>query len=284
MKFEEIKAERVKENYNHTISDVNIINKIATCSRICYGEEHRNKIATFDQNKALFEKHQRNGHLSMFRHAFVYMIIPINVFDMNKYGNNPFIHLYYDTENVYVSCNYQTYIEQLYSYKRYVIDYLTAENLRPFVDNELLYRTFTIDTGIDITRELNRVSPNAIAERSTRYVDFNKKFGIIFKKCHWMYKLNLYKKALVWLMAKTSELFYKISRSKYGLNLPPQDARWILPLDTMSKVVYTYTVAEWRHIIDLRVKGTTGKPHPDAKASIEQVKSYLEEEGYEFNC
>lgn len=284
MKIKEIKVEQIKENYGSLGGfKVGFINKIAKCARICYGEEYRNRTAGFEHNKKLFEKLQRNNHLSMFRHAPVYMIVPINVFNMNKYGNNPFIHLYYNSKNVYVSCNYQTYIEQLYCYKQYIIDYLAAENLREFVDNELLYYTFSIETGIDITRELNRVSPNAIAERSTRYVDFNKKFGIIFKKCHWMYNLNLYKKALVWLMAKTSELFYKISRSKYGLNLPPQDARWILPLDTMSKVVYTYTVAEWRHIMDLRVKGITGKPHPDAKAAIEQIKHYLKEEGYEFD-
>ena len=61
----------------------------------------------------------------------------------------------------------------------------------------MLYYTFVIDTGIDITRELNRKSPNAISERSTRYVDFIKKIGIIFKKCHWMTKLNLYRKVLV---------------------------------------------------------------------------------------
>lgn len=44
----------------------------------------------------------------------------------------------------------------------------------------------------------------------------------------------------------------------------PQDARGVLPLDTATKVVYTYSIAEWRHILDLRYYGKTGKPHTNA--------------------
>lgn len=34
--------------------------------------------------------------------------------------------------------------------------------------------------------------------------------------------------------------------------MEPQDARGELPLDLATEVVYTYSVSEWRHIIDLR--------------------------------
>lgn len=84
-------------------------------------------------------------------------------------------------------------------------------------------------------------------------------------------------------MCKIDEWFYKISRSKYGLNLKPEDARFCLFLDTMSTAVYTYTVNDWRHIINLRYFGSTGKPHPDAKAVISKVKEKLENCGYTFS-
>ena len=47
--------------------------------------------------------------------------------------------------------------------------------------------------------------------------------------------------------------------------MKPQDARGILPLDTYTVVAYTYNLSEWKHILDLRFRETTGKAHPNAK-------------------
>lgn len=57
----------------------------------------------------------------------------------------------------------------------------------------------------------------------------------------------------------------------------PQDARGILPLDTATKLFYTYSVKEWKHILDLRYKGTTGKPHPNAKIIATEIYNKLKE-------
>ena len=58
----------------------------------------------------------------------------------------------------------------------------------------------------------------------------------------------------------------------------PQDARGILPVDTATKVVYTYSYKEWQHILDLRLRGTTGKPHPNAKEVMALLEPILEEQ------
>ena len=84
-------------------------------------------------------------------------------------------------------------------------------------------------------------------------------------------------------MLKTTEWFYKISRSKFGLNLKPEDARFILPLDTMSKVVYTYTVAEWEYIINMRLFDWTGIAHPDAKIIAKQIYDILTKKGWNID-
>lgn len=55
----------------------------------------------------------------------------------------------------------------------------------------------------------------------------------------------------------------------------PQDARGLLPLDTLTKLVYTYRIEEWKHILDLRYYGTTGKPHPNAEISANQIREVL---------
>lgn len=250
----------------------NPINHIARCARVCYAS---NKIIN---TQALCTSLWMNKHRSMFRHAGVYYIIPEKPQVSEKAYIGSIVRY---LNNTYVSTNEQCakeYWDEKYS--KYRISTSEAFKNTIFLVNKMLRVTLCIETGIDITREYNRKSPNNIAEQSTRYVDFNKKVGIRFKKCHWMVGLSLYKKLLTRFMCKTAEWFYKISRSKYGLNLPPQDARWILPLDTMSKVVYTYTIKEWEEILNMREFDYTGKAHPDAKNVAYKIHAQLNELGF----
>lgn len=251
---------------------------IAKCARICYAS---NKSVA---NMKMCDRLWKNNHRSMFRHVGVYYKIPRNgVFDIDwayYFLFNSYCNIAKDSNYIYISTNRQYAKENLQKISEYEIPYEVAVNDEVFYSNKMIYYTFVVDTGIDITRELNRKSPNAISERSTRYVDFIKKIGIVFKKCHWMFGLNLYKKSLVKLMCKVDEWFYKISRSKYGLNLKPEDARWCLFLDTMSKAAYTYTVLDWEYIINLRLFDYTGGAHPDAKVVMLYIKEALEDEGY----
>lgn len=61
-----------------------------------------------------------------------------------------------------------------------------------------------------------------------------------------------------------------------------QDARGVLPLDTATRCVYTYSINEYRHIIDLRYYGITGKPHPNARLIAGMIRNNLMELGYDF--
>ena len=249
------------------------IDHIARCARVCYASDSNKN------NAKLCEGLWNNKHYSMFRHAGVYYIIPVKLQVPNKAYIGAVVKLV--GYNYYVSANEQSAKEYWdYRYKKYRISIAEAESNEVFVKYKMLRLTFCIETGIDITRELNRKSPNSIAEQSTRYVDFNKKIGIRFKQCHWMYNMSIWKYCLTRIMLKICELFYKIARSKYGLNLPPQDARFILPLDTMSKVVYTYTVAEWEYIVNMCLWDLTGKAHPDAKIVGQFIYDELVKLGY----
>ena len=249
------------------------IDHIARCARVCYASDSNKN------NAKLCEGLWNNKHYSMFRHAGVYYIIPEKLQVPNKAYIGAVVKLV--GYNYYVSTNEQSAREYWDRYyKEYRISIARAFNNDIFKKYKMLRFTLCIETGIDITREFNRKSPNNIAEQSTRYVDFNKKLGIRFKQCHWMYNMSIWKYCLTRIMLKTCELFYKIARSKYGLNLPPQDARFILPLDTMSKVVYTYTVAEWEYIINMRLWDWTGKAHPDAKIVGQFIYDELVKLGY----
>lgn len=56
----------------------------------------------------------------------------------------------------------------------------------------------------------------------------------------------------------------------------PQQARDILPLATKCDMVMTGFVSDWQHFFDLRARGTTGAPHPDAKALAEPLMHEFE--------
>ena len=68
------------------------------------------------------------------------------------------------------------------------------------------------------------------------------------------------------------------------IGMKPEDAREFLPLCTATKCVYTYNINEWSHIMSLRLFGTTGKPHPNARILAEQILNEIESNGYETNC
>lgn len=136
----------------------------------------------------------------------------------------------------------------------------------------LRYTAF-LTTQIGTSRELNRTSPNNIAEQSTRYVNFNRPGrNIIICVPHWYASANWTKKLLANVAWKLDEWAYRIAQF---LGLPPEDARGFLPLETATRVAYTYSAFEWRHIFKLRLLGTTGKPHPNAKIAASLIHEVI---------
>ena len=56
----------------------------------------------------------------------------------------------------------------------------------------------------------------------------------------------------------------------------PQQARQVLPNALKTELVMTGFVSDWQHFFDLRARGTTGAPHPDAKALAEPLMREFE--------
>ena len=136
----------------------------------------------------------------------------------------------------------------------------------------LIRMTMVVTTQISTSRELNRTSPNSIAEQSTRYCNLEKKGGVLIVRPHWYAGGTRWHRMVYGLVCRVCELGYNILL-KSGLK--PQDARGILPLDTYTIVAYTYTLAEWSHILDLRYHGKTGTPHPNAKIIGDKIRNII---------
>ena len=65
--------------------------------------------------------------------------------------------------------------------------------------------------------------------------------------------------------------YLKLRDSKF----PSEQARGLLPLDTHTKVIYTYSYNEWQEIFRKRIYNETGKAHPDATLVCKLVEREL---------
>lgn len=81
-------------------------------------------------------------------------------------------------------------------------------------------------------------------------------------------------------MLETFEDFYLKLLGRYeksGTNFPmrkvwiPQQARAVLPNALKTELVMTGSASDWNHFFDLRARGTTGAPHPQAKELAEPL-------------
>lgn len=268
------------------------------CARVCYKRETGNDEATY---KRLIE----SKHYSVFRHASYYYIVPkykiypqiidtfINIVDskLKIVG----IDIKYDDRNIYIVINGQFYLEHtsfINAISKYQVDEDIFKNTE--IGFNMLRYTFKVVTQISTSRELNRVSPNNIAEQSTRYVYED---GTLCCP-HWininMISMNSinqiqavynkdgsYNKAAEYYLIKCQDKFDAYKYLINHFNVHRQDARGLLPLDTATRCVYTYSADEWFEIIKKRVYNITGKSHPNATIICKLIEQELNGLGYE---
>lgn len=287
MKIIEPKVEYWEQN--------DITKHIVRCARVCYKKETGNDEVTY--NNLL-----KNKHWSIFRHATYYFIVPrVKVPDWIRYyyiairneANIIGIDIKIDYNYYYVVTNGNWNLDHrglIYT----ILDYQVEDEVFAnacFVAWNMMRYTFKITTQISTSRELNRVSPNNIAEQSTRYVYED---GTICRP-HWMTDeevdyLNNEPIFEEWYDSHKKASIFRDSCNnsfnKYKLlvdnGMLRQDARGVLPLDTATVCVYTYSIDEWRAILDLRYYGTTGKPHPNAKIIAGMIKTELNALSYDI--
>lgn len=148
-----------------------------------------------------------------------------------------------------------------------------------YPDCEYVTIKFNCDRGVSHELVRHRC---AVAQSSTRYVNYSKdKFGsgdIAFVYPHEYDAWDNDVKELFEKNLQECEHTYNYMTSN---GMSPQQARAVLPNALATEVVLTMNLAQWKHFIDLRYKGTTGAPHPDMKdvaliAYHDILYSYLE--------
>ena len=272
---------------------ISLAQHISRVGRICYktkGKQPEEGL-TEEEAQAFIQERDaerckgfwESGHRSMFRHGTAYFFMP-NEKGLPNYiwaylNASPYIDYATKNHKVWISTNMQFLLEN-----KNMMDALSQYDVSEdeFIEKAQKYEcedaftlirmTMVVTTQISTSRELNRTSPNSIAEQSTRYCNLEKKGGVQIARPHWYDGGTRWQRMVYGLVCSVCEWGYN-SLLKSGLK--PQDARGILPLDTYTVVAYTYTLAEWSHILDLRYHGTTGTPHPNAKIIGEKIRNII---------
>ena len=274
-----------------------VYKQVERVGRVCYKSEDH---TTADSARPFVERMIKSEHFAMLEHGSVYLLFDIEPCaeagnDCGQpwrfYASNKFSQCVERSGKLYVTTNLRVLAEnnRLGDLETYWTEPSPLHPVRVTVH-------FT--TQIAITREFNRHRANSMAEQSTRYCNYSKaKFGneitIIIPTwvkhemtgSDWAHHLSnglltVSGQQFMELARKVADgsasvldnwVFANIATEKSYMNLvaagrKPQEARVVLPLDTATELVHTAFVSDWKHFFDLRALGTTGQPHPDAKA------------------
>ena len=139
---------------------------------------------------------------------------------------------------------------------------------------------FVCDRGV--SHELVRHRPCSFAQESTRYCNYSQdKFGeeitvikpLFFEQ--WDKDLDNKCETMSYgLWARSCEQAEKAYFNLLKEGATPQEARSVLPNSLKTEIIMTANETEWQHIVNLRAKGTTGKPHPQM---VEIMQPWYEE-------
>lgn len=286
-----------------------VFKQIELAGRTCY--KSLDKI-TDNSAEDFVNRMIASKHYAMLEHGTIYLAIPCEFngnqhnesWKESKYNSNP----YSKVRREYVESE-RNYVDFITTNLRVLIENNWLDDLQylceptEFHEKRVTVR-FTTDRGV--SHEFVRHRVFSFAQESTRYCNYSKdKFGneltfiipcwvdleegcwgvghdfvfgffyhIIGENDHIYPKTEQEIDNLDFLQALKSDENKYLRLIKRGKT--PQQARQILPNALKTELVMTGFISDWQHFFDLRARGTTGAPHPDAKALAEPLMHEFE--------
>lgn len=265
-----------------------VYKQIEGVGRVCYKSEDK---ITEDSAKPFVDRMIKSGHGAMLEHGTVYLKV-FNVIEnselIDKYKSNKYSVVKEGTEVynchgdiLYGSCkcittNYRVLVENDWlDDLQYICEPTEFHEKRITVH-------FVCDRGV--SHEFVRHRVMSFAQESTRYCNYSKdKFGneLTFIQPCWLddERLKLYGPYHTVIRDKSLESIFIASLNNaekdyidlIDLGWKPQEARAVLPNSLKTELVVTGFTSDWNHFFDLRARGTTGAPHPQAKELAEPL-------------
>lgn len=270
------------EIWNQPAGLEGVYKQIEKVGRVCYKSEDK---ITEDSAKPFVERMVKSGHGAMLEHGTVYLqyevvksaINPLTKYYLNKYSKVKAKEgAIGETMRLFVTTNLRVLVENDWLKDlEYICEPTEYHERRVTVH-------FVCDRGV--SHEFVRHRVFSFAQESTRYCNYSKdKFGneITFIKPCFLddSKLALYGPYHTVIRDKSPESIFIASLNNaekdyidlIDLGWKPQEARAVLPNALKTELIMTGFVSDWNHFFDLRAKGTTGAPHPQAKELAEPL-------------
>lgn len=270
-----------------------IYKQIERVGRVCYKSEDK---ITEDSAKPFVDRMIKSGHGAMLEHGTVYLYIrrkgneslEVDRYLMNPYSKVVFIQSLNSRDmEIYITTNLRVLVENgWFDDLKYICEPTEFHEKRVTVH-------FVCDRGV--SHEFVRHRVMSFAQESTRYCNYSKdKFGneLTFIKPCWLdiptgqyvywdgdwcdinkMKIQLPEgehkdiDAFLWTLNNAETHYTLLINSGWK----PQEARAVLPNSLKTELVVTGFTSDWNHFFDLRARGTTGAPHPQAKELAEPL-------------
>lgn len=273
-----------------------VYKQIEKVGRVCYKSEDK---ITEDSAKPFVDRMIKSGHGAMLEHGTVYLkfswnggtcelcnqTLPSKLLD--KYCINKYSIVNYNGNDIYITTNFRVLVENGWlDDLQYICEPTEFHEKRVTVH-------FVCDRGV--SHEFVRHRVMSFAQESTRYCNYSKdKFGneltfiipcwLDIPTGHYAYwdgdwcdidkmKIQLPEgehkdiDAFLWTLNNAETHYTLLINSGWK----PQEARAVLPNSLKTELVVTGFVSDWNHFFDLRARGTTGAPHPQAKELAEPL-------------
>lgn len=239
---------------------------IEIAGRTCYKSLDR---ITEGSAHKFVERMKQSKHLSTTEHATIYLKMDALSDEAKEVMNDIKFMKYSDlviVDNVaYITTNYRVILENDYeNLLKYQCAYESGYHVQRI--------TVRLITNLQILGEFTRHRTFSFNVESTRYCNYSKdKFDndITFLRP----KFGIYatsKEAMKEWESSMEKIEYKYMKlAKLGATA--QECAQVLPKATKVEMVMTATLPEWEHFFDLRLRGTTGAPHPQAKEAAQLI-------------
>lgn len=262
-----------------------VYKQIERVGRVCYKSEDK---ITEDSAKPFVDRMIKSGHGAMLEHGTMYLqffwagavcqqcnqTAPNKLLD--RYAGNKYSIVHYHGNDVYVTTNFRVLVENNWlDDLKYICEPTEYHERRVTVH-------FVCDRGV--SHEFVRHRVMSFAQESTRYCNYSKdKFGneLTFIQPCWLddERLKLYGPYHTIIRDKSPESIFIANLNNaerdyldlISLGWKPQEARAILPNSLKTELVVTGFTSDWNHFFDLRARGTTSAPHPQAKELAEPL-------------
>jgi len=258
---------------------------------------HSQDKITPDSAKDFVDRMIKSHHYAALEHGTVYLKVPVETWREEEHEweymfpeGLPWVSLDCDGKYWYITTNFRHILEGNVG-----IETMNKYLCSPTEFHEKRY-TMRFTCSRAIANELVRHRVFSFLQESTRYINYSKeRHGgeITYIKPTWYDK---YSKSLLDSTGHrhdgTSDVFtseddfedqLRMAEACYMAamiaGVKPQEARDILPNATKTELIMTGFSSDWRFLMDLRLFGKTGIPHPDMINLMQKAQKAMQKAG-----